>query len=96
MKDSGGGTYFSTSRRMSLFENVKIKPEKKIICVRKRTKSIKIIMFVHMYGLSLYFVNRTDRSSVFCLLGYPLNPGLAVSTDPNNSVHVHQKYLVPN
>ena len=46
-------------------------------------------MFVHMYGISPYFINRTDRSSVFCLLGYPLNPGLAVFTDPNNSVHVH-------
>ena len=27
--------------------------------------------------------------------GYTLNPGLAVSTDPNNSAHVHQKHFVP-
>ena len=64
-----------------------------------RTKVTEINKKNFMYGLSLYFINRTDRFSVLfylkSILGYPLNPGLAVSTDPNYSVHVHQKYLVP-
>ena len=79
---------------MLLYKNVKIKPENRLTYVRKRPKSIKVIMF--SICMDYPFILLIDRLLFYLksILGYPLNPGFAVSTDPNNSVHVHQKYIL--